>query len=678
MSKTDPASVRNVGILGHGGVGKTMLLEHLLHDAGVTKRLGSIEDGSTVCDYLEEEIEHKHSCAMKLSHLDWHGTRIHFVDHPGYTDFLGEVAASIPLLDGVIIMVDATTGIQVGTDNAWRYAQKYKVPRAFFINKLEKENTNFAQVVKAIRETYGKQCVPLVVPIGQGEGMTSSVNIFDGDISTIEDEVATMKEEMADAVAEADDALLEKYLETGEMSPDEFHRALHDGITAARIMPIIAGSVVKNFGVDELLDLVAESFPNPKDRRVQVYNGSEKFQEIPVDADAPFVGQVFRNIVDPYVGQLTLFRVLTGTLKSDSEVYNASRGHKERTGKLLLLNGKEQQQVDEVGPGDLAAMTKLKDTHFNDTLTAPGVEYRMPDIAMPVSLVKMAIRPKSRADEDKIGEALSRVHEEDPTFHHYQCAETREHVICGMGDLHLDMVLEKMRRKYNVEAETALPRIAYKETIKGTSETHGRHKKQSGGHGQFGDVHIRLKPTERGAGYEFINSIVGGVVPKQYIPAVDKGAQEALERGVIAGYPLVDIAVELYDGSYHTVDSSEMAFKVAASMAIREGVPKANPVLLEPVMEIAVTVPDEYMGDVTGDLNSRRGRILGMEPAGGHRQTVKAHLPEAETLRYSTVLRSMTGGRGSYTLEFSHYDEMPEHLTKPLVDSYAKDRAEGH
>jgi elongation factor G len=678
MSKIDPTRVRNVGILGHSGVGKTMLLEHLLNDAGVTARLGSIEEGTTVCDYLEEEIEHKHSCAMKLCHLDWHGSRIHFVDHPGYTDFLGEVAASVPLLDGVIIMVDATTGIQVGTDLAWRYAQKYKVPRAFFVNKLEKDDTDFMAVVKTIRETYGKRCVPLVVPIGQGEGMTSSVNIFDGDISSIADEVAALKEEMADAVAETDDKLLEKYLETGVLTPDEFHRALHDGITAAEIMPIIAGSVVQNFGVDELLDVVADSFPMPVDRHVQVYNGSADLQEIKVDADAPFVGQVFRNIVDPYVGQLTLFRVLTGTLKSDSEMLNTTRGHKERVGKLLLLNGKEQQQVDEVGPGDLAALTKLKDTHFGDTLAAPGVEYRMPDIEMPESLVKLAIRPKTRADEDKIGEALSRVHEEDPTFVHFRCEETHEHVICGMGDLHLDMVLAKMKRKFNVDAETSLPRIAYKETIKGTAEAHGRHKKQSGGHGQFGDVHIRLRSMERGGGYEFVDSIVGGVVPRQFIPAVDKGAQDALEKGIVAGYPVVDVSVELYDGSFHTVDSSEMAFKVAASMAIQEAFRKAHPVLLEPVMEIAITVPDDYMGDVTGDLNSRRGRILGMEPAGGGRQTIRAHIPEAETLRYSTVLRSMTGGRGSYTLHFDHYDEVPEHLTKPIIDAYEKERAEGH
>jgi elongation factor G len=399
--------------------------------------------------------------------------------------------------------------------------------------------------------------------------------------------------------------------------------------------------------------------------------------ELKVGLNEPFLGQVFRSVVDPYVGHLTFFRVLTGTLRSDSEFYNVTRGVKERTGKVYLMNGKEQPQVDSVGPGDLAALTKLKNTHFGDTLAAVGLEYRMPPITLPDSMVKLAIVPKTRADEDKIGEALNRLAEEDPTFTHYRDEATREHVIKGMGDLQIDILLDRMKRKYHVEADTMTPRVAYRETVKGKAEVQGKHKKQSGGHGQYGDVQIRISPNERGGGYKFVDGIVGGVVPRQYIPHVDKGAQEALERGVISGNPVVDVVVELFFGSFHTVDSSEMAFKIAASLAIQKGVREAKPCILEPIMEIAVTVPEDYMGDITGDLNSRRGRILGMEPAGGGRQTIRAHVPEAEVLRYSTDLRSRTGGRGSYELKFDHYDEAPETIARELISNYERARASG-
>ncbi len=678
MPAVDPGKERNVGIVGHSGVGKTMLLEHILHDAGVITRTGSIEDGNTVADYLEEEIERKHSISMKLCHVEWRGDRIHFIDHPGYMDFQGEIAASTPLVDGMVILVDATTGVQVGTDIAWKYAEKCKVPRAFFVNKLDRENTDFFDVVAGLRETYGKQCVPLVIPIGNGEGLTRVVNIFDGDTDDIADQIATMKEEMADAVAETDDALMEKYLETGALSPEEFHRGLHDGITAGKIMPIIAGSVHKFLGVDELLDVVAESFPSPLDRHVMVRNGTDTLKELPVSRTEPFLGQVFRNVVDPYVGHLTFFRVLTGTLHSDSEFYNVSTETKERTGKIYLLNGKEQTVVDEVGPGDLAAVTKLKHTFFGDTIGAMGSSYTMPEIELPPSMVKLAITPKTRTDEDKIGDALHRLAEEDPTFAHYRDGATGEHIIQGTGDLQLEILLDRMRRKYNVEVETSTPRVAYLETIKQTAEAQGKYKKQTGGHGQYGDASIRVKPRERGSGYAFVDSIVGGVVPRQFIPHVDKGAQEALARGVISGHPMVDVEVELFFGSYHNVDSSEMAFKIAASMAIQKAVKGANPCLLEPMVEIKVVMPEEYLGDITGDLNTRRGRILGMEPAGAGRQGIRALVPEAEILRYATELRSITHGRGSFEWTPHGYDEVPEHLARGIIEDYEHARSEGH
>lgn len=677
MPAVDPGKERNVGIVGHSGVGKTMLLEHILHDAGITTRMGSIEDGNTVTDYLEEEIARKHSITMKLCHVEWRGDRIHFVDHPGYIDFQGEIAASTPLLDGLVILVDATTGVQVGTDIAWKYAQKHNVPRAFFVNKLDREHTDFFEIVQGLRESYGKQCVPLVIPVGSGPELSRVVNIFDGDTEGMADQIATLKEAMADAVAETDDALMEKYLETGELTPDEFHRGLHDGITAGKIMPIIAGSASHDFGVDELLDVVAESFPSPLDRHVRVYNGENELKELKVSRSEPFLAQVFRNVVDPYVGHLTLFRVLTGTLHSDSEFYNVTTATKERTGKIYLLNGKEQTAVDAVGPGDLAAVTKLKNTFFGDTIGALGCNYRMPSIELPPSMVKLAIAPKTRADEDKIGDALHRLSEEDPTFTHFRNEATGEHVIQGTGDLQLELLLDRMKRKFKVEVETSTPSVAYRETIKSVAEAQGKHKKQTGGHGQYGDVHLRVKPFERGAGYEFIDSIVGGVVPRQYIPHVDKGAQEALARGVISGHPVVDVSVELFFGSFHNVDSSEMAFKIAASMAIQKAVKAARPCLLEPVVEIRVVMPEEYMGDVNGDLNSKRGRILGMETVGAGRQCIHALVPEAEILRYATELRSITHGRGSFDVTPHGYDEVPEHIAKGLIEAYQQARAEG-
>ncbi len=677
MANVDPANIRNVGVLGHSSTGKTMLIEHILHMAGKTTRLGKIEDGNTVGDYLEEEMDRQQTICMKLMNVDWEGKRVHFVDHPGYADFVGEIAASVPILDSVIVVVDATSPIQVGTDVAMKYADKHQTPRAIFVNKLDREHTSFDEVLADIQATYGQQCVPLVLPIGEADGLSGAVNILTEQNEELAARIEALKTSMIDVVAESDDALLEKFLEAGELTPEEFNQGLQKGIQSGKIVPIIGGSVAKEVGLRHLMDLVASVFPAPCDRNIAAKKLKGEEVQVDTSKDAPFLGQVFRSIVDPYVGQLTFFRVFSGTLRSDTDFYNVSTQTKERTGKIYLMNGKEQTAVDSVGPGDLAAMTKLKNTHFNNTIAAAGNELTLPDIELPESMVKLAISPKSRADEDKIGEALNRLAEEDPTFTHYRDPATNEHVIRGMGDLQLDILLDRMKRKFNVEAETRTPKVAYKETVRGNSEVQGKHKKQTGGHGQYGDVHLRIAPNERGAGYEFIDSIVGGVVPRQYIPHVDKGCQDALEKGVIAGYPVVDIKVELFYGSYHDVDSSEMAFKIAASMAIQKGVREANPCLLEPIVELEVVVPDEFMGDVNGDLNSRRGRIMGMEPAGPGRQMVRAQVPEAEILRYSTDLRSMTGGRGSYAQRFSHYEEVPEHVAQQIIAAYEKQKAEG-
>lgn len=677
MASVDASKVRNVGIVGHGGAGKTMLIEHLLSVAGKTNRLGAIPDGNTVGDYLEEEIQHQHTITMKLMHLDWHGSRIHIIDHPGYADFLGEVASSAPILDGMIIVIDGTAGPRVGSDNAMKYADQFGIPRAIFLSKLDHENIEFDEMVAMIQEAYGSKCAPLVIPDATGAALTKVVNIVSGSDEGIADQIAELKASMMDVVAESDDELIEKYLEDGELSAEDFHRGLRQGIRSGTIIPIIAGSAEKGIGLDEIMNVIIEDFPSPLARRIVAKNGTEEEIIVKADPDGPFLAQVFRSVVDPFVGHLTFFRVLSGTLKADSEFYNVTSESKERTGKIFMLCGKEQTQVPEVGPGDLAALTKLKKTHFGDTIAAPGTNVQMPKIVLPPSMVKLAISAKNRNDEDKLGDGLRRLAEEDPTFTHYRDPDTNEHVIRGMGDMQIEILMERMKRKFHIEAETRTPKVAFKETIKGKADVQGKHKKQSGGHGQYGDVHLKLAPNARGEGYKFVDSVVGGVVPRQYIPHVDKGAQDALLKGVIAGYPVVDIIVELHFGSYHDVDSSEMAFKIAASQAINKGVKEARPCLLEPIMEIAVTVPAEYMGDVNGDLSSRRGRIIGVEAAGPGKDCIKAIVPEAEVLRYSADLRSISQGRGSYALEFSHYDEVPEHIAKELVNAYEKARASG-
>lgn len=672
MAMIDPARIRNVGILGDGGAGKTTLLEHVLFDTGVVNRVGSVEEGTTVGDYLEEEKEHHHTVTMKLAHVEWQGERIHLVDHPGYADFVGDVAASSAVLDGVVIVVDASAGPQAGADNAVKYASLHNVPRAFFINKLDREHTDFYTTVEELRATYGKQCVPLVVPVGNGHGIEGVINILDGDTSPVAQQIGKIKEDLSDAIAECDEEMLAKYLESGELSSEEFHRGLHQCIMEGKIVPVIAGCAERDLGMRELLDLIADGFPSPAERHVVVHDGRGNQVELEVSADAPFLGQVFHSAIDPYVGHLTFFRVLNGTLRSNSEVFNHTRGHKERVGQILLLNGKNQEPVDEVGPGDLAAITKLKNTHFGDTIEAVGSDYEALPIELPEGMMRLAIVPKSRADEDKIGEALAKLHEEDPTFEHYRDEQTSEHIIRGVGDMQLSVLLERMRRQFNVSADVRPPRIAYRETIRGRAEVRGRHKKQSGGHGQYGDVQIRVSPNGRGEGYRFIDSITGGVVPRQYIPAVDKGCQDALSRGVISGHPVVDVVVELFDGTYHTVDSSDMAFQIAASMAIQDAIRQAQPCLLEPYVNLEITVPDEYMGDITGDLNGRRGRVLGIEPLGHGRQLIRASAPEAEVLSYSSQLRSMTQGKGSFAAHASHYEEVPEHIAKPLIAAAQK------
>jgi elongation factor G len=679
MAKHEPDKLRTVGLVGHGGSGKTTLAERLLNACGMTKRLGRIEEGNTVGDYMPDEIGRGHTICLSLMHLDRDGCRIHIVDNPGYADFIGEVAASIRVVDSVIVVVDGAAGAEVGTDNCWRYADENNLPRLVMINKLDKDNTDFYRVLEELGTGYGVQCIPLTLPVGKGDSFSGVIDLVKAEEGGVEaelkDQFDKYREKVVEAAAEGDDVLLEKYLEEGALSPEEVVSGLRKAVIAGNVVPVVCGSAEKGIGLDEMLDAVASFLPSPTERPELEATGADggavavKFSE-----DGPLVGLTFKVLNDPYVGNLTFFRVLSGTLASDTQFYNATKRSGERIGQLFFLQGKEQVPVATLGPGDLAAVAKLKNTSVGDTICTQRAPMSLPPIQFPASMVRRAILPKTRADEDKIASALRRIAEEDPTFSQTRDEQTKEMVIAGRGDLHLDIIMDRLKQRFSVEAETRPPTIAYKETIKSSTKIQGKYKRQSGGRGQYGDVWLEVGPLPRGEGFEFIDKIVGGAVPKNYIPAVEKGVYEAMERGVLAGYPVVDVRVTLYDGTYHTVDSSDMAFKIAGSMALQKAVQAVQHCLLEPVVEAEITVPEEYMGDVTGDLNGRRGRILGMDSGPGGKQIIRVTVPEAEMLRYSTELRSMTGGRGSYTMKFLQYDEVPDRIAQKITAEAAEQK----
>jgi len=678
MGKPDLSKSRTVAIVGHGGSGKTTFVERVLFEIGMTTRQGTVSEKNTVADYLDEEKDHEHSISLTPVYFEYDGCRFHMLDCPGYADFVGEVAASARIVDGLIIVVDAAEGIGIGTDTSWSYAEKFGLPTLFFVNKLDRDNTQFSRTVGELQLSYGNQCTPLCVPVGAGAELSAVAALIGSKAEdvpqSVRDEFESMQEELVDTIAEGDDALLEKYLEQGSLSDDELGAGMLAGIKGRAVVPILGGAAEKGVGVKNVLDLIVRSFPGPLDRpglEATDTDGAETVVE--PKEDGPLCGFVFKSVSDPYVGNLTLFRVYSGTLAADSEFYNVTKRSKERVGNLLLLRGKEQIPVDMVYPGDISAIPKLKNTDVNDTMGAGQKAVVLPEIMFPQPMVRLAIEPKSRADEDKIGQALRRIAHEDHTFKAYRDEDTRDHIIAGMGDLHLDIVVERLKNKYNVDVDTRIPNVPYRETIKSSVKVQGRYKKQSGGRGQYGDVWIEVNPLERGTGFQFEERIVGGVVPKNYIPSVEKGVVEALAKGIVAGYPVTDLKVVLYDGSHHSVDSSDMAFKIAGSMAIQKAVNESRHCLLEPIMEIEVTVPDDNMGDITGDLNSRRGRILGIEPGIG-KQTVRANVPLADVLRYSTDLRSMTGGRGSFKMRMSHYDEVPQRIADEIVAARKKQK----
>ncbi|NLJ85592.1 MAG: elongation factor G [Firmicutes bacterium] len=682
--------LRNVALVAHGGAGKTSLAEALLFRSGATKRLGSVDEGTSILDYDSEEIKRKISISASVAPVEWKDRKINILDTPGYFDFAGEVIGSLNIADGCVVLACATNGVEVGTEKVWTYADNFGLARMIFINKLDRENADFFKVLSQLQEMYGQQVIPIQLPIGQAESFQGLVDLVkmkallykDGKVEETEipaemqDDVATYREALVEAVAVTDDELAMKYLEGETLSQEELEKALGEGTKTRQLIPVLCGSALMGAGIDTLMDYCIHCLPAPSEAgEVEgIDPSSEKKITRRQSADEPLTALVYKTMADPYVGRLTLFRVYSGVLKSDSQVHNSTRGIDERIGQVFLIRGKEQIPVDSVAAGDLAAVAKLQETTTGDTLCAKGGLVKLAPIEFPEPSLTMAVQPKSKGDEEKIASGLARLQEEDPTFTVTRVTETAQTVVSGMGDMHLEIIASRLANKFGVEVELSLPRIPYKETIKGKADVEGRHKKQSGGRGQYGHVFLRMEPLAPGDGFEFVDEIFGGSVPRQYIPAVEKGIQETLVEGVLAGYPVVDVRVTLYDGSYHSVDSSEMAFKIAASMAFKKGFMDAQPILLEPIMNVEVTVPEAYMGDIIGDLNKKRGRILGMDPKNGH-QIIKAQVPQAELFRYATDLRSITQGRGSFTMAFDHYEEVPANIAEQVIAASREETA---
>ncbi len=676
--------LRNIALVAHGGAGKTSLAEAMLFKAGITTRQGRVEEGNTVMDYEPEELKRQTSISTSFAQVPWKKNSITIIDTPGDQNFFTDTKLCMQAADAVVVVVDAVDGVKVQTEKAWEYAAGFNQAAAIFINKLDRERANFQRALDDLRQSFDSP-KPIVtqLPIGEEAEFKGVIDlvamkayVYDaaGKLS-VSDIPADMKEiaeaereSLIENVAEADDALIEKYLEGQKLSDEEIKATLRKGTIARNFVPVLCGSATKNIGVDILMDFILNGLPSPLDvpPRKGVNPADNSPAERASDANSPFSAFVFKTVADPYAGRLSIFRVVSGTLGGDGTFYNANKETKERYNQLLGIMGKEQKPVTAAEPGSILAVAKLKETTTGDTLCAENAKIKF-HMAEPIqTLITFALVPKSKGDEDKILSSLNRLLEEDRGLKVDRNAETKEILLSGSGQVHIEATIEKLKRKFNVEVILKPPKVPYRETIKKKIRVQGRHKKQTGGHGQFGDCWIQLEPLPRGQGFEFVDAIVGGVIPRQYIPAVEKGIVESAQRGVLAGFPCVDFKVTLDDGSYHAVDSSEMAFKIAGSLAFKKASEQANPVLLEPIMKVQITAPDEFMGDIMGDLNGRRGRVLGMDSAGKY-QIINAEVPMSEFLTYAPDLRSMTGGRGIFTMEFTRYDEVPAQLSEKLL-----------
>ncbi len=691
MSKYEPNSLRNIAIVGHGATGKTSLCESLLFIAGKTDRQGRVDDGTSSMDFEPEEQKRRISISAATNFFEWEKHKITILDTPGDSNFAYDTRNCLRVADGAVVVIDAVGGVEFQTEKVWEYADDYRLPRVVFISRMDRERADFFTCLETIKSRLGKKATPVVLPIGTEEKfqgvvdlITKKALIFDGtggkyksaDIPVeMKDIVEKYRENMVEDIAESDEKLMDKYLDAGELSDDELKTGLKKGVMSSSLIPVVCGSAVKNIGIAPLIDLVINALPSPSERGPVTGKkpGKDEIETRLPEESAPFSALVFKTIADPYAGRLTLFRVFSGTVTSDSTFYNSSRKITERFGNVFFLEGKSQKPVESLVPGDIAAVAKLKETSTGDTICNEKKPIIFEKVIPPPPIMSFAVAPKSRGDEDKIVSSINRIIEEDPTLTFRREEQTKEMILSGMGQVHIEVSIEKMKRKFGVELTLKTPKVPYKETIKGKTNVQGKYKKQSGGRGQFGDCWLDIEPLPRSGGYEFLDKIVGGVIPQQYRPAVDKGIVEAMSEGVLAGYPVVDVKVSLVDGSYHTVDSSEMAFKIAGSMGFKKGILACQPVLLEPIVNIDIEIPDEYMGDVIGDLNGRRGKVLGMESKGPNR-IIKGQVPLAEILRYAPDLRSMTSGRGTFTYEHSHYEEVPPFIAEKIIAESKKEQ----
>src|SRR3989441_11075573 len=676
----EPGKIRNVAVVGHRGTGKTSLVEAMLFQGGATNRLGTVESGSTVSDWDEDEQKRQMSLAATICHLDWQERKINLIDTPGDAGFQGDAIAALRIVEGAVFAVSAVMGVEVQTSRHWQRADEAGLSRVVVVNMLDRERADFFRALEALRSQLSDKCVAVHIPIGAEHELTGIVDLLHmqaymdpqgqkegGPVeipAEVQAEVDRYREKLLDAVVETDEALMERYLDGQELSPEEVAKALKEAVTRGEVFPVACGVASKNLGTTALLDLLVEGVPSP----------AKKGAPISVDGDGT-AAFVFKTIADPFAGRINVFRVLSGTLKGDSTIVNARAHSKERLGQVLEIQGKEHTQVPELGEGDIGAVAKLKETQTGDVLLDAERQIEAPEIGFPEPVMSFAVTPKSKGDEEKMAAGLRRLSEEDPTVQMRRDQQTGEQLLSGLSQMHVEVAVDRLKNRFNVEVELHQPRVPYLETIRKEARAQGRYKKQTGGRGQFGDCHIQLEPLDGHQGYEFVDKIVGGGIPQSFRPAGDTGIQEAMQHGELPGAPVQGVRVLLGDGSYHSVDSSEMAFKIAGSMAFKSAYEKADPVLLEPIMELEVTTPDEAVGAVNGDLNSRRGRLQGMEPRGGM-TNIKAEVPMAEILTYAQALTSMTGGRGDYHMHFLRYEEVPAHIAQKIIDETKKEKEE--
>jgi elongation factor G len=685
---SDSSKIRNVAFVGHRGTGKTSLLEACLFRSGVVTRLGKVEDGTTVGDWDDDEKRRQLSLASSLAHIERDGVTCNFIDTPGDSSFQSDTIGALRVVETAVVVVNTVMGVEVQTERLWNRAAEAGLARIIFCNMLDRERADFDRCLAALREAFGLKVAAVQLPIGSEHEFKGVVDVLrmksytlqgqemvEGDVpGDLADKAAALRDALTEVVAETSDELLEKYLDEGELSAAEIESGFAKAVSEASIFPVAVGSATGLVGIDLLLGLIKLA-PSPTVAALPSLDGAGGAIELSCDAGKPAAAFVFKTVADPFSGHINVFRVFQGTVNSDSSLTIARDGHKERLGQILKQQGKDTKQIDRLIAGDIGAIAKLKDAVTGDTLVADGVKGAFPGITYPAPLMSFAVKAKAKGDEDKVITALKRLSEEDPMMHVHRDPQTGEMIVSGMSQVHVEVTVERMKRRFNAEVELKPPRVPYRETITGSAKAQGKHKKQTGGRGQFADTWLEVTARQRGEGFEFVDKIVGGVIPRNFIPAVEKGIVEAMAEGFLAGYPMVDVQAKLYDGKYHPVDSSDMAFKIAGSIGFKAAVEKAQPVLLEPIMNVEVTVPEENVGDIIGDMNSRRGRVLGTNPR-GHYSVVSAEVPLAEMLSYAPDLTSMTGGRGDYTMEFLRYEQVPSHLTQKVIDQAAKEREE--